>query len=349
MPTTLRQRIADASIWFFAFGYFACYAPYSATAKALSKGLVDQQATPVSGFELLPVSVAASVVGMLITISLLRWWRFAHQVKVGPLSLPRPGRWTLLSGLCTATIVATTTLAYTIEGASIVFMMLLMRGGVLVIAPIVDAVTGRKVRWYSVLALVLSFGALVVAFADGGSAALTLVAFVDVALYLLSYFIRLRFMSRLAKSDDADATRRYFVEEQLVATPAVLLFLGLIAVLGGDGAFVIDVRAGFTTFFDRPGSVIAAGLAVGFLSQGTGLFGGLILLDRRENSYCVPVNRASSILAGLLATAVLYLYFGQDAPAVGELVGAVLIIGAILALSLPSFMKPPRAATANTK
>lgn len=338
----LRAQLSAASIWFFAFGYFACYAPYSATAKALSLGLVPGQAAPLPGFELLPVSVAASVVGMLLTITVLGWWPHARQLRLGPISLPRPGPWTLLSGLCTAAIVATTTLAYTIDGVSIVFMMLLMRGGVLVIAPIIDALTGRKVRWFSLLALALSLSALVVAFAERSSYAMTVVAGVDVLVYLASYFVRLRFMSRLAKSEDADATKRYFVEEQIVATPAVLLFLAAIAASGVDSSFAEQVRAGFTTFFDRPGTVIFAAVLVGLFSQGTGLFGGLILLDRRENTFCVPVNRASSILAGLVASFALYVGLGRAPPSTGQLIGAGLIIAAILSLSLPPLLAKAR-------
>ncbi|MCA9528119.1 MAG: hypothetical protein KC549_17655, partial [Myxococcales bacterium] len=88
----------------------------------------------------------------------------ASRLRVGRWSIPFPGRWTFLSGLCTAGIIATTTLAYTFEGVSIVFMMLLMRGGLLVLAPIVDKVTGRRVRWFSWAALAMSMGALLVAF-----------------------------------------------------------------------------------------------------------------------------------------------------------------------------------------
>ena len=41
------------SIWGLAFGYFAFYVPYSATTKALSKGLIPGS-DPISGFEILP-------------------------------------------------------------------------------------------------------------------------------------------------------------------------------------------------------------------------------------------------------------------------------------------------------
>ena len=43
------------SIWWFAFGYFACYVPYSALTKGLSDGALG--ALPrVAGLAILPVS-----------------------------------------------------------------------------------------------------------------------------------------------------------------------------------------------------------------------------------------------------------------------------------------------------
>ena len=41
------------------------------------------------------------------------------------------------------------------------------------------------------------------------------------------------------------------------------------------------------------------------MSQGTGIFGGLVFLDPRENAFCVPVNRVSSVLGVLVASLVL--------------------------------------------
>lgn len=45
-------REHDTSIWLYAFGYFACYAPYSALTKAMSSGLFGSLGK-VSGFALL--------------------------------------------------------------------------------------------------------------------------------------------------------------------------------------------------------------------------------------------------------------------------------------------------------
>jgi drug/metabolite transporter (DMT)-like permease len=219
-------------------------------------------------------------------------------------------------------------------------MMLLLRGGVLILAPVIDVLSGRRVRWFSLIGLLLSLSALLVAFLEDKDQGfgLTQLAILDVAVYLLSYFIRLQFMSRLAKSDDADQRTRYFVEEQMVGTPALLVFLGACAVID-HGAFMHLVRAGFTSFLARAPSIVATGIVIGICSQGTGIFGGLILLDKRENTYCVPVNRCSSILAGVAASYLGMALFSGKPPSSYELAGAGLIVAAILVLTLPLLRK----------
>jgi len=338
---TAEGQWRDSAIWWFAFGYAACYAPYSAMTKALTGGLLPQMERGLSGFELLPATVMMSVLGMFTFLTLARWWRFASRGRIFGIALPRPTRHTFLSGLCTAAIIGTTTLAYTFEGVSIVFVMLLMRGGVLIIAPIVDALSNRKTRWFSWAGLALSLAALVLAFSEEGGYEITLVCALDVALYLVSYFVRFRFMSRLAKSEDPAVNKRYFVEEQMVASPALLLLLGTLALVGGSDA-ALELRAGFTTFFSRP--IVPHAFLVGLLSQGTGIFGSLVYLDKRENTFSVPVNRSSSILAGVLASYALTWSLGAAPPSTHQLGGAGLIVVAILFLSLPPALEKRRRA-----
>lgn len=321
------------SIWWFAFGYFACYAPYSALTKYLSKY------QGISGNELLPVTAFASLVAMFVFISAMGWWKHATHKTIFGVSVPVPTLWTFLSGLGTAAVIPTTTLAYTFTGVSIVFMMLLMRGGVLIIAPITDLFSGRTVKWYSWIALCLSIAALLAAFFVGSvSYKITVVALVNLAIYLGAYFLRLRFMTRLAKSDDENARTRYFVEEQMVATPALMVALGLMA-LFGIGQMGHELGHGFADPVEVAGhpwtvGVVAIAVLVGILSQGTGVFGGLILLDKRENTFCVPVNRVSSLLAGVVASYGLWLFLGEKRPPANELVGVALLASAILTLSV---------------
>lgn len=323
------------SIWWFAFGYFACYVPYSALTKALTDGRFHG-VPAIHGLEILPITALASLVGMFVFISAIRWWGVVTRHQVLGLTLRLPTRWTFLSGLATAAIIATTTLAYTFHGESIVFMVLLMKGGVLVIAPMIDFLTKRRVRWFSWIALALSLSALAVTFeGEDGGFHLSTPAAIDIGVYLVGYFVRLRFMSRLAKSDDPDTMRRYFVEEQMTATPALVCFLGA-AALFGHGEVAASLARGFVQQWHNP--LLWLVLLVGVLSQGTGVFGGLILLDRRENTFCVPVNRASSVLAGVIATVSLGLIFHTKMPPHGEIVGALLVIVAVVVLSVPTLL-----------
>jgi hypothetical protein len=331
------------SIWWFAFGYFATYVPYSALTNALSRGSLEGMDEGIAGTTLLPSSVIASAVGMLVFLTVMRWWKYATQRVVFGVQVPSPRLRTLLSGACTSVIVVTTTLAYTFEGISIVLAMLLMRGGLLILAPVVDLVSRRKVKWYSFAALLLSLAALIVAFLEKKGFNISLAAGVDIAMYLTAYFVRLRIMSGSAKSKDNNENKRYFVEEQMVATPLIVLVLGLWAAFG-SGLPAAQLRTGFTDIWSS--DVLVFVLLVGLFSQGTGVFGGLILLDKRENTFCVPVNRASSIMAGLVATLAMYLIWKTRLPTNWELAGAVLIVLAIVVLSVPPLLERKRPVSA---
>lgn len=313
-------------VFWYAFGYFACYAPYSALAKAASSGALPGGA--VAGTAMVPISTLASAGSMIAAFTVLGWWRHPTSWTLMGRTLPRPGPWTLLSGLATAVIIVTTTLAYTFHGVSIPLVMLFMRGGVLLLAPVVDLLSRRRVRWFSWVALGTSFLALLDAVAFGRSGALPTALVVVMGLYLLGYLVRLRFMSRLAKSNDKAQERRYFVEEQMVAAPAAVLMLAVLAVIG-TGPLAL-VRHGFMDLWASP--ALPYLVVMGVLSQGTGFFGGLVLLDASENTFCVPLNRASSILAGLVAATFLALWRGQALPTTPELVGAGLLVAGIVVL-----------------
>ena len=307
------------SPWLAALGYFACYVPYAAITKA-----VTSDAGPGAGLRLLPLSTVASVLAAATFLYATGWWRDAAW-RTGP---RRDAALALASGLCASAVIATTTLAYTFDGTSILLMMLMMRGGVLVLAPLVDALTGRRIARASWLALALSLtGITVVTLADADFR-ITTAAAIDVGIYLFAYFVRLRVMTRLAKSTDVSATRRFFAREQCVSSPALLLALAVVATVG-TGATAGHIADGF-----GPAPMLAlAAVGIGLLSQGTGIFGALVLLSPRENSFSVPLNRAASILAGVAAEVAL-LAVGVGAGLDGrELVGAALVIAAVVVLA----------------
>ena len=349
-PSRFERIVASPNaIWFFAAFYFSAYVPFTAMTKALATGLYPPAGptTPpiegVAGATLLPLSNIASLIVVLTFLTMTGWWRHAGKRRIFGRAIPFPTRWTALSGLCSSLILTTATLAYTFSGVSIVFVMLLMRGGVLILAPLVDALTGRKSRWFSWAGLVLSLGALVAAFAEDGGYALTTLAMVDIGVYLAAYFVRLRFMSRLAKSDDPDVMKRYFVEEQLMTVPFTVVLLTILALIG-QGEFMLQIRAGFTTYLGS--GLVPETLLIGVFSQLVGIFGTLIFLDRRENTFSVPVNRCSSILSGVVASFALALLLDGPVPSTHQLVGAGLVVGAIVVLSVaPMLSKGDEPAT----
>ena len=324
----LEKRKFGLGIWWLGLGYYLFYTPYSGLTKALSNGLVP--GGPVPGTVLLPVSVLATVLGIFGFITAKKWWKYAGHREFFGISIPFPRRLTFLSGICIATIMGTTTLAFTFQGISIVLVLVLLRGGVLVIAPVVDAIANRRVRWFSWAAMLTSLLAVVVVLADASNYKMSFGAVCDVTAYLLAYFFRFQLMTKFAKSDERPVTLRYFVEEQMVASPLLLGALGVMAAIGA-GNEMMGFRIGFTTFLESKATFLAA--IVGLCYAGLCVCTTLIFLDCRENTFCVPMHCGSSMLSGLTASGVLTLFFNQSAPSAAQFVSAALIVVALLFLS----------------
>jgi protein-tyrosine-phosphatase len=323
-----RKRTYGFGIWGLGLGYYLFYTPYSGLTKALSKGLLT--GVPVPGAVLLPASVMATVVCMLGFITAMKWWKYAGRREFFGVSIPFPRRETFLSAICMATIIGTTTLAFSFGGISIVLVLVLLRGGVLILAPLVDAIRQRHVRWFSWAAMWISLMAVVVVLSDAGSFTLSLAALLDVGAYLTAYFFKFQFMTKLAKSNEHSVTLRYFVEEQMIASPLLLLALGAMA-LAGRGEAMLGFRLGFTTFLGS--AAVGWALLVGFFYAALCVCTTFIFLDRRENTFCVPMHCGSSMLSGLTASYALTLFPHQSAPGGWQLASAGLIVVALGVLS----------------
>lgn len=322
------KRRYSLGIWALGLGYFLSYTPYSGLTKGLSSGLFTNEA--VKGTVILPVSAIATVIGMLGFITVMGWWKYAGRREFFGFRIPFPRKLTFLSGVCMATIMGTTTLAFTFGGLSIVLVLVLLRGGTLILAPIVDQIVGRRVRWFSWTAMLVSLAAVLIALSDASSYTLTIAALIDVTAYLAAYFFKLQFMSRLAKSDDRATTHRYLVEEQMVASPLLVLVLVVLAFIGA-GDVMLGFRTGLTTFISTPGAAFAA--MIGLSYAALCICTTLIFLDRRENTFCVPMHCGSSMLSGFTATAILAYFLNQSAPNVGQGISAAFIIVALGFLS----------------
>jgi protein-tyrosine-phosphatase len=329
VPTTPPDRPA----WGLALGYFAFYIPYSALTKVLSQGLLSGTGRPVPGFVLLPATVVATTVGMLATITVAGGWSHLRRRRLAGLPVPLPRLSTSLSGLATAAIIATTTLNYTFGGISIILALLLMRGGVLILAPIVDLAFGRRIGWDSWAALGLSFAAILVALSEVDGYRMTVAAALIVGTYLAGYIVRINLMTGVAKSTDPATNRRFYFEEAAVAAVALTAVPAAVAVVG-RGEVAGQLREGFTTFFATP--MVWPALAIGLLYSCLYVFGTAIYLGGRENTFCIPLNRCSSLLSGVVASYGLVALFGLRPPSGYQLAGAAIIVVALLLMMLAS-------------
>lgn len=347
-------------IWVYAFGYFAAYWPYSAITKLVTDKKISEMpnlpewlngiAAGLPGPEVLPLSVFASVLGALVFLWARGLFKYApKRYNIGGLSIPGPDKYTFASGLCSSVIIATTTLAYTFTGVSVIFIMLIMRGGLLILGPVIDLLNKRTVRWFSYAGMILSLVSLIVTFlikqGNMGKEFDFLSAFgvepmaciTNVLVYLAAYFFRLSLMSKKAKSKDPDTNTRYFVGEQLTSSPSLFIMIMIVALLNVPGwTFSNQLHDGITHVFTGYNFWWLIFL-IGVFSAGNGIFGGLILLDKSENTYSIPVNRCSSIIAGLLATATVSLLTTGTLNSIKfeEIIGAAIIIVAIVFLTIP--------------
>jgi drug/metabolite transporter (DMT)-like permease len=220
---------------------------------------------------------------------------------------------------------------------------MLMRGDVLVIAPLVDLMFGRRVHWYSWIALLLVVVGLALTIHMRGGLHLPPLAIVTVVLYTAGYFVRLGVMTKIAKTGDPDTVKGYFVEEKIVAIPVALLVLAALSA-AGFGSQGDELGFGFV-------GVWASGqlppiLMLSVLLVLVSIFSIVILLDRRENTFCVPIERSASILAGIVAAYVLCFMSLGHPPTASELIGALLLIIAILTLSFGPRVKTPGSSAA---
>jgi drug/metabolite transporter (DMT)-like permease len=80
------------------------------------------------------------------------------------------------------------------------------------------------------------------------------------------------------------------------------------------------------------------------------VFAAVILLDKRENTFCVPMERSASIVAGIAASLLLAWFFGLKPPTGIELIGAALMISAVVLLAVaPRLKGRPRPTSAEVE
>ena len=274
--------------------YIACYAVYAYTTKRAGSGGA-------------PFMVAAVCCG----VGLVGWLTVVlAQVGRGAWAPLRVTRATLAAGLCSVLILVSSTASYAIPAVSLVLPLLLNKGGVLAMAPLLDRRRGAVVPLRAWLVLGLAVVGMACGIVPGllTARAPTLLALGLSAAYLLGY------VGKLSVIGGQKGNPPFLREEMSVTTVAALpvaLLFGCVFSPAPAVALVASLSNGW---------VYVAGLA----SQGCGYFGGMLLMRQAPHSLCVPLNRAASVLAGLLASCALGRW-----PSRWEIFGAVVMTVAL--------------------
>jgi hypothetical protein len=342
MPAITTKRQYSLGIWALALGYFLSYVPYSGLSKGVTSGLLTA-GRPIPVASVIPAASISTASTVLLFITVLGWWRYGKKRSVLGMNVPFARREPLISGIGFAIIIITTTLAYSFAGVSIILALVLMRAGVLGMSPLIDWVFRRRVRWFSWAGLVMSLIAVLISFTNMKSYHLSLVALLNLGAYLSGYALRIPSMTKLAKTGSADVALNYFVEEQTVAMPVLVLIPAILAVIGPD-QLASQLRFGFAHLFDP--SFALFGWAIGFFYAALGIFLSFLYLDRRENTFCMPLFACSSLLAGIVASYLLLWFAHGPIPDGAQLGAAVVIIAALFVLSplhhLPLYVRQLR-------
>lgn len=311
--------------------YVLAYVPNVVLTRLVTRQLDAEQVATQGGAEILPVSMLFNLVLTLSFIGLAGWYREAHGVQLGRLRLPRPTWRTFVSGFGSALVLCTVPLSFTFTSVSIPFIQMLMKGSILLLAPLVDLAYRRRVRWWSWTALVLVAASLLVVILDRGGLHVPPMALITVGLYTGGYFLRILVMTQVAKREDATTGHGYFVEEKLVALP---LSIVIIAILAAAGQGADSISASLHVLAHPTAPTFWTMLGVGITLTVVAVCATLILISPQENSYCVPLERSISLLGGLVAAWLLAWGWDMAAPTGTEIVGALMLASAIVLLTV---------------
>jgi len=345
-------------------GYFAFYV----LTGVMVKYFTSLREPPIAQMSYLFYNTLGAALFAILVVLVLRWFRLqSNQVVVWMgMRVPSEIKYIIPSGICTAVVIPTTTLMYTLP-ISVMVAMVIMRGSVIVISRIVDALQIRqgilKKRVYAEENWAVLFAILAVAtnvllvplvgvleragiqagqwlgvstseaagsFDFLGNAAAMTILLSYVVAYSLRIYIMNYFKNTRAKGVEQD-NKGFFAVEQIAAfTTMVLAGLFVLAspdLLGWTDQRIMDFRAAAAT---PHAAAYLSGLPFGIVAFFS-VF--LFLFKGRTATFAGLVNRLTSLVAGTTATLILYFMFGTRFPSARDWLSLVFILVAVYFLT----------------
>jgi hypothetical protein len=289
-----------------------------------------------------------------------------RRVKWGPFIVPSEVAYIIPSGICTAIVIPTTTLMYTLP-ISVMVAMVIMRGSIIVISRLVDAVQIRqgilKKRVYAEENWAVVFALLAVAtnvlllplvtFLEGhgmhasqwvglkpGAArgsfdflhslqAMTIMGFYITA-YMIRIYIMNYFKNTRAKGVPLD-NQGFFAVEQIAASLTMAAIVAFFYYGAPAFGWTSKPIAEFRGAVAHPSTgAILSGLPYGALA----FFSVFIFMFKgRTATFAGLVNRLTSLLAGTTATLLMFFIFGARFPTMQDWASVFFILVAVYFLA----------------
>ncbi len=306
-------------------GYFFFYVITGVTVKYF----LGSPSSGLPGMDGLEFLVYSTIGGNFVAVAVVvvgRWYRLssARLVSLGPFKLPSELAYIIPSGICTAVIIPTTTLMYTLP-ISVMVAMVLMRGSVILISRVVDAIQIRqglldkKVYPEENLGVVFALAAVGVHLLGAAGGDFDFlgdpIAMAILGSYLLAYSGRIYIMNYFKNTRPPGVhydKKGFFAIEQLTTLVAFAAIAIIFVAIGGAPTTRVGTLVG-AVITPRPlwHWAIVAGMAFGIVA----FFSVFIFMYRgRTATFAGLVNRLTSLVAGTTATVLFAVWFGGDYP-----------------------------------
>ena len=281
--------------------------------------------------EYLVYSTIGGNITCLAVVFAFGWYHFktTRMTTLLDITMPSEFPYIFFSGICTAIIIPGTTLMYTFEGLSVMVAMVMMRGSIIVVSRLVDAIQlkqgilHKKVYWEENVAVLFAILAVAMQlfFGKEGEVGFDFIhnagAVTTLSCYILAYAFRIYIMNYYKNTRPKGVqldNKGFFAIEQIAAS-TVMLAVGLVLFYTTGNPDDSKQLALYHTSLASPNILwhiaIISGIAYGIVA----FFSVFIFMFKgRTATFAGLVNRLTSLIAGTAATLIAWYAFNLKAP-----------------------------------
>ncbi len=334
-------------------GYFFFYLIFGVAVKYFTDYLVAQLTIPETfkafqvqmNMEFLIYSTIGGNLVALGIVFLFRWYKLKSNYSITVLGIKMPVEFLYIipSGICTAVVIPTTTLMYTLP-ISVMVAMVIMRGSIIVISRIIDAIQikqgilKRKVYIQEELAVLFAIFAVSVHLFYDRSTGFDFLSYTPAVIilssYLVAYSIRLYIMNYFKNTRGKGVpqdNKGFFAIEQLSAALTVII-VGFILFSIQDPITTQLIH--FQSSLSNPTQYWHWEIVAGTMFGAVAFFSVFLFMFKgRTATFAGLVNRLTSLIAGTASTLAFFYLFGGKFPKTSDWVSLGFILIAVAFLS----------------